>query len=263
MIRLIASDLDGTLLLPGGVLPEETFPLIEKLHEKGILFCVASGRQYESLLRLFAPVRDKVLFIAENGALVYYRGENLFCTPLPSSAVPDVLRAVRGIEGACPLVCCALGAYAEDTLPSFLSECTRYYPLFRRVERLEGQAFCKVCKIAVYNENGSASAGDALAALLPDLRVTVSGKVWTDVSLKEVNKGNALSAVLRLFSLKKEECMAFGDYMNDYEMLLVCGQAFVTENGYPPLIEKIGRTVPANTQKGVLQKIRELIGEQK
>ena len=64
MIKLAASDLDGTLLDSSGRLPSEIFPLIEELYEKGITFCAASGRQLVSLEKLFAPVRDKIIFIA-------------------------------------------------------------------------------------------------------------------------------------------------------------------------------------------------------
>ena len=47
--------------------------------------------------------------------------------------------------------------------------------------------------------------------------------------------------------------------MNDYEMLLECGSAFVTENAYPPLKKLIPHTVPANTEGGVLQKLNEIL----
>ena len=57
MIKLIASDLDGTLLLNGAQdLPEEMFDLIPRLKKAGILFAAASGRQYANMRRLFAPV---------------------------------------------------------------------------------------------------------------------------------------------------------------------------------------------------------------
>ena len=87
MIKLAASDLDGTLLDSSGRLPSEIFPLIEELYEKGITFCAASGRQLVSLEKLFAPVRDKIIFIAENGALCAWRGEIFFSCF--SSVIPN------------------------------------------------------------------------------------------------------------------------------------------------------------------------------
>ena len=70
MIRYIASDLDGTLLLNGAQeLDPEVFSLILRLKEKGIHFIAASGRQYVNLRRLFEPVQDEISYIAENGRL--------------------------------------------------------------------------------------------------------------------------------------------------------------------------------------------------
>ena len=79
MIKLVASDLDGTLLLNGAQkLPEELFPLIRGLKKEGILFVAASGRQYANMKRLFEPVLEDMAFICENGALAFQNGELLY-----------------------------------------------------------------------------------------------------------------------------------------------------------------------------------------
>ncbi len=68
-IKLIACDLDGTLLHPGEREPRpEAFELIDELHRRGIVFMPASGRQYASLRYLFAPVADELAYVCENGA---------------------------------------------------------------------------------------------------------------------------------------------------------------------------------------------------
>ena len=71
-IRLICSDIDGTLLQYGKKkLEDEIFEQIRELHRRGILFCPASGRQYTSLRKLFAPVADCCVFLCENGGVIY------------------------------------------------------------------------------------------------------------------------------------------------------------------------------------------------
>ena len=71
-IRLVCSDLDGTLLQYGKKeLEGEIFDQIRALHDKGILFCPASGRQYTSLRKMFAPVADCCIFLCENGGVIY------------------------------------------------------------------------------------------------------------------------------------------------------------------------------------------------
>ena len=76
MIKLIASDLDGTLLYGrGNSVSEEMFEMIREMKRKGIIFAAASGRQYHNLKKLFAPVWKDMAFICENGAAVFYEDQ--------------------------------------------------------------------------------------------------------------------------------------------------------------------------------------------
>ena len=75
MIQLVVSDIDGTLLQDGAnAIPPAIFEQITRLRERGIRFCPASGRQYTSLRKLFAPVADQLYYLCENGAVVYGPG---------------------------------------------------------------------------------------------------------------------------------------------------------------------------------------------
>lgn len=78
MVKLIASDLDGTLLQNGvhDVNPI-VFDQIRILKEHGILFAAASGRQYLNLRRLFTPIQNDIAYIAENGSLCIYNEETI------------------------------------------------------------------------------------------------------------------------------------------------------------------------------------------
>ena len=73
-IRLVASDLDGTLLDSEKRLPEGFLPLLEQLLARGGCFVAASGRQYLNMLEYFKTLGERIYFIAENGGVVYYRG---------------------------------------------------------------------------------------------------------------------------------------------------------------------------------------------
>ena len=88
MIRLVTCDIDGTLLHGEETsIDAETLEEIRRLREKGILFCPASGRQYHSLRRLFAPVQDEIAYICENGSVVFGPG-NPAGTQSGGTAVP-------------------------------------------------------------------------------------------------------------------------------------------------------------------------------
>ncbi|MDE7087825.1 MAG: Cof-type HAD-IIB family hydrolase, partial [Clostridia bacterium] len=138
MIKLIACDLDGTLLPPSKIMPEETFGLIEKFTAKGGVFAPASGRQLPNLLKLFAPVADKIAVIAENGGLVWYGGKVIFSDPTPSADVKRAIDIIRGVDGLYPVVSCADCAYYEDGYPRFVETLKRSYSSEKQVDNLDG-----------------------------------------------------------------------------------------------------------------------------
>ena len=77
MIKLVATDIDGTLIRESSsVLPEEIFDLIRELRKRDIYFAAASGRQYMGLKRLFAPVADQMLFIMEGRRTLCFRDQS-------------------------------------------------------------------------------------------------------------------------------------------------------------------------------------------
>ena len=261
MIKLIASDLDGTLLPPTKIMPEDTFPLIEKMHSQGVLFAPASGRQLPNLKKLFAPVLDKIAIIAENGGLVWYGGEIVFADPTPAADVKRALDIIRGVDGLYPVVSCADCAYYEDGYPRFVEILKRSYSSEKRVDNLDEIASSEtVLKISVWDDLPAAEHGGVvLPPLIEGVRTMVSGYDWLDVSVAHANKGRALTALLSRLNITAETCAAFGDHMNDYEMLCASGHPYVTSNAYPPLKKLIGEEIPSNAEFGVIKKIKELI----
>jgi HAD superfamily hydrolase (TIGR01484 family) len=100
MIKLIASDLDGTLLQNGAQqLTNEVIPYIKKLQDMGIIFVAASGRQYANMQRLFEPIKEEIAFICENGALVIYKGKILHKTIINKEIGEEILVDIRNREG--------------------------------------------------------------------------------------------------------------------------------------------------------------------
>lgn len=90
-IRLICSDIDGTLLQYGRKeLEDEIFEQIRELHRRGILFCPASGRQYTSLRKLFAPVADCCVFLCENGGVIYKDEQCIAKNPMPRALAEEI-----------------------------------------------------------------------------------------------------------------------------------------------------------------------------
>ena len=104
MIKLVVSDIDGTLLEDGGRnLNPEYYDVILKLREKGMQFAAASGRQWISIERIFDPIKEKIFYLSDNGAYVGCHGRQLYAytierelARIPKDKVREI--AARNIE---------------------------------------------------------------------------------------------------------------------------------------------------------------------
>ena len=264
MIKLIACDMDGTLLDSQKRLPPELPEVIAQLREKGVIFCVASGRQYASLRRDFEAYADDLLFLCENGALVMQRDKRVLIDPVDASFITRIVTATRALSGVYPVVCRADVALIEKTAsPEIIRNTKMYYPSVEVVDDLTtlGQ-LGDVCKVAFYDE------GDAQTHELPELKkhlegplaVILSGEHWVDVMKPGVNKGCAMRGIQQKLGISPEECMAFGDYLNDCELLQAVGESYAMENAHPAL-KKLARYIaPGNDDNGVMRVVRERLG---
>lgn len=261
MIKLIATDMDGTLLDSGKRLPADLPRVVRALKARGVRFAVASGRQYYALRRDLEPLVPDILFIAENGALIMENDRQLFIDPLPSEEIGRILRAAQGLKGVYAAVCRAGSALVESSASEeFIYNMTMYYAntqvVDNLIERCEGLQ--DVCKVAFYDEGDAATHElPVLSAVLSDsLAVILSGESWVDVMKPGVNKGRAMSILLEQRGLAPEECMAFGDYLNDLELLQAVGESYAMENALPEIKRAARHIAPSNDEDGVLRVIR-------
>ena len=259
-IKLIAADMDGTLLDSKGILSPDFFSVFESLRKAGITFVAASGRQYYNLLKLFDSIKDEIIFIAENGTYVVFHSQELLVVDIPAEDIREVIREVRKIEGAYPVLCGKSRAYIEDEYPDFVKQARTYYEKCDIVPDLLEVSNDKFLKIAVYDFNGSAINSYPILQHFDDsLKVVVSGQNWLDISHQEANKGNALKFIQDYLAVKAEECMAFGDQMNDAEMLQAVSHSYAMANASKDLKLFSRYTAPSNDADGVLSVVREII----
>ena len=114
MIKLVASDIDGTLLPEGTAqINPEIFEVIRKLKEKDILFAAASGRQLMSLKRKFEPVADDIIYIAENGGYAVKDDEEIYVNSMDRNVVEDILDTAGEIEDVSLFLCGKKYSYTD------------------------------------------------------------------------------------------------------------------------------------------------------
>lgn len=224
MIRLVASDLDGTLLYPDGNLPEGIFDTIEALHAKGVLFVAASGRQHGNLRRLFAPVKDKIAFIAENGAIAQ-DGDQLWTVPIAEEWRSQIVNDLKA-AGMLPMVSQPGSVFVEDTDRAFTDDLVyrlrNTLTVVDDVAQLEGE----VIKISGYHRDGVAPlCGEMMKKWGGKLNCAVAGHRWFDLTC--ANKATGLEKIMTSRGIRPEEAAAFGDQFNDAPMLAAVGHAYV------------------------------------
>lgn len=259
MIKLIASDMDGTLLNDRKELPADFFAVLDELVKRGIKFTVASGRTYDAVAHLFPEeYRGKLDFICDNGANVIHEGRQVSLTPLDRQTFEQLIRACSNIGGLRVLVCAAKGTYHLDADPEFNAEIARFY---------KNHFPCKdllavddtIYKLAVWDSMGTQQhAKPAIDAIFGDrLNVQVSGPVWMDVMAAGVSKGSALMKLGKILNISPEDTMAFGDYYNDMDMLRYARWSFAMENGSPDVKKAAGFLARSNNDSGVTRAIRQ------
>lgn len=262
-IRLVATDMDGTLMDDAKRIHDELWPLVDELHARGVTFCPASGRQYENLRRLFEDVAEELVFIAENGTFVVAHGREIASDCLDLAVAREIARRVRDVPEAGAVVCGKRSAYVERRDPAFLDQVAPYYAKLRVVDDLLGVGDDEVLKVAVYD---FVSAEHGTAQRLADLRAThqlaVSGAHWVDVTSPTANKGAALRAVQATLGVTRDQTMAFGDFLNDVEMMDAATHSFAMANAHPQLKARARWVAPANNANGVVRTIRTVLGLQ-
>ena len=96
MIKLIASDLDGTLLQNDAqALTPRAIDLISKLCDAGIHFVSASGRQYDNQKRVFDPLKNRISFIAENGSICMHQGKVISRATINDDLAARILKEIK------------------------------------------------------------------------------------------------------------------------------------------------------------------------
>jgi len=259
-IRLIATDMDGTLLNSQHELNESFFPVFRKLKDKGIIFVAASGRQYYNLLKKLEAVKDEVIFAAENGSYVVFRDEEIHIQAIDQDIVRDLIITSRNIPNTYAVICGKKKAYVESAAPEFIDHLKLYFERYEVVEdllKVEDDQFLKftLCDLA----GSEANSYPHYKHLHDTLQVKISGPIWLDISHKQANKGKAMEVLQGKFGVSFDETMIFGDYLNDLEMLQKGYYSYAMANAHPD-VKKVARFIAkSNDENGVVEVLSELV----
>ncbi|MBA4689017.1 MAG: HAD family hydrolase [Candidatus Galacturonibacter soehngenii] len=255
MIKLIASDLDGTLLQNDSQqLSEQVVPYIRKLKEMGIIFVAASGRQYANLQRLFEPVKDEIAYICENGALVVYKGQVLHKTVIDKGIGEEILVDIRKREGCEILLSGMNTSYLEPKTNEYAHR--MQYIVKNNVTIVKDilNVTEDYLKISVYERNGINHSEEYFKTKWGDkVTVVTSGTAWLDMISLGTNKGSAMKVLQDKFDISPKETMAFGDNYNDVELLSNVSYSYAMNSGKKDIIKLCKYSV--DTVEEILEKV--------
>ena len=257
-IKLVVSDMDGTLLNSNHEVSPRFFELFSELRAHNILFAAASGRQYNSIVDKLDAIKEDIIVIAENGGFAMEKKNLLVSTPLDISISREIFDALNAVPNIYPVICTKHKAYLGKDSADFLDKLQEYYTEFQFLDDLSSYVG-EIMKIAVYHpESSEQYIYPAVRHLESRLKVKVSGANWVDLSHKNAHKGHALEIIQKLYGISPEETMVFGDYNNDLEMMMLSDYSYAMANAHPNILEAANFNTSSNDEHGVEQ-ILELV----
>lgn len=260
-IRLIACDMDCTLLADDKTQPENMPELIERLHRAGVLFCPASGRPGPTLQLMFPEHRHEMAFCADNGAHIIYQDEPLYKELLDPAVYREIAAATEA-EGTGTAVLCAFDkAYVPESGRVHHEAIGVYYKSIEYVDSIE-DLDVEANKFTIYfPERNSRSRYEETfgPAFGERLDVACAGEEWLDFMNKGVNKGAGLRHLCDRLGIDIADAAAVGDTYNDIEMLEAAGHSFVVANAAEHMHDHARYLIPSNNDRGVAALIEAIL----
>ena len=281
MYKLIAIDLDGTMLNSYGIVTENTKKAIKRTIQKGIDVIIASGRPIDSIKTIANEIGSKNYFIAGNGALIYdiQKDENLYENYLNKEKVLEIIRM-------CEENSILYNVYTDKTI---LAKVLKYNVLYYYKENLkkseDKQTHInivenmydyiskmneeKFLKITICDENKSVFQSiikklneieniEVLDVSHMSRKVIQQGTeeipieyYYTEISSKNVDKWYAIEYLISKLNIKREEVIAIGDNINDKKMIEEAGLGIAMGQSSPLIKEIADDITSSNEEDGV------------
>jgi Cof subfamily protein (haloacid dehalogenase superfamily) len=258
-VKMVVSDMDGTLLNSKHEVSDKFFELFQALKKRNILFVAASGRQYNSIIDKLHSIKDDILVIAENGGYVMQRENELLATPLGLKNRIKILETIQDVPNIHSVLCGKRSSYLYNPSDAFVDLLRQYYSNFEIVEDLN-QVDAEILKVAIYHfESSEQFIYPSVKHLEGDLKVKVSGANWVDISSPDANKGFALEKMQARFGISPDQTMVFGDYNNDLEMLGKAKFSFAMENAHANVLAAANYKTTSNDDFGVERVLEKLL----
>ena len=264
-VKLVASDLDGTLLGIDSTLSSRTVTAVEAVAASGIEVVAVTGRSHWSSVEILRPASSIRWIVCSNGATVYDTEAEAVVHDRPLGE-HDVGRIVAELTAAFPSV----GFAWESSAGIFHSERwaanraatdARFVAKRSRPTRDLSSDEGPILKLMIaHDELSTYEWLDAVSSFVPEgFSASTSGAAFVEVTRGDANKGAALAHLCDQLGVARHETIAFGDHSNDVPMLAWAGTAYAMTNADPRVREVADHTAPPNHEHGVAQILERLL----
>ncbi len=265
MIKLIVSDIDGTLVGDGqgeGAMDPAYFEVIHSLVRRGVRFMACSGRQRQSIEKLLRPVKNEILYACDGGSIVFDYKDMLYAKTLSRKTALLIMEDAARLTDCDIMVCGTKRAYCRWVDSELYHWMVGSYGY--DMEAVGEDLSCiqdEIVKISIYHRE----LAEQLTApwFRPkwegQVKLTLAGKQWLDCVPKEAGKAGAVSFVQKKWGITPSETVVFGDNQNDMEMFALADYSYAVE-GAREEVKMAARYQCENyLEKGVLKVLQKFL----
>lgn len=272
--KLLALDMDGTLLNSDLKISQENKMVIEELKKMGVVVTIATGRTYPAIIAYARELNIDVPIIAYNGGIIKYLhdGRIIYSNNIPVEQCINTIDICKEFDVDCYL-------YSENKifiekqgfLLEFYEEINKNLKEQEKIEVVNVKDMKnslkedpKIYKIVVFSDNANA-VSEVSKKLLKEgnLEVYKSSDCFLDVTNKGVSKGIGVKKLAEYLEIAKEEIIAVGDSDNDISMLKYAGLGIAMGNAIEETKQAADYVTDSNNENGVANAIRKLVLNEK
>lgn len=270
---LYISDLDGTLLTPGGHFPGEAADRLNRLIGRGLMFSIATARNYDAAYPLLKTLNLTLPVILFNGVYLteFHSGRNIHLSRfIPRHIVADLIALAKSMSVDPFIFNRANRVYFRGATNPGSQNYVREQGGDGRLQRVDRYGFLESEDIS------GALFIDAHATLEPlhlalkekypaDLNlyfaedITVRGYYWLQIFHRSADKGRMVEQLAEHAQIPLAKTVVFGDYLNDLEMFKIAGRAIAVKNALPEVKRAAHRVIGGNDAFGVIDYLESLM----
>lgn len=262
-VKLIATDMDHTLLTEKGELPPDFLKYVCELSKLDVLFVIASGRPMYTLNTIFSELVNKLIFISDNGGAISYKNKSLFTSLISPEDYKEMVSFTKEKTTGVPILCGLESAFIERKDKKHVSFLKKFYAKITLVDSIS-MIDSEANKFTVYfpDEMSKKYYDESFNPIFStSFSVTVGDTVWIDIMNKGIDKGQAIKIIGEKFDIQSSQMMAFGDTYNDIELLNSVKYSYIVENANKDMKQYAKYMTKSNDEYGVLHIVKKVIKE--